>query len=1176
MEPEVTVDDLLSIAQESGDYNPDQEESEVSLEELLSIARESGDYNPEANNLFTADEYYAPPGLLQRMGITNIDENNPIYQNLMTDPKFREAEPKDRRRMFAEAVDDANQALYERQGEEVNVGIVADAFGDGTNPRVQTGVDADGQEQTYIVPAPGSRGIDALVGENAGTAIRSITGGVVQAGRMLAGLPEAVADQVGSDEEDNAVNTTRQNFPLIPPENEYDAMGQEITSMIVGGIGGAGLADKLAKAYNLTPKMATWVSKGLGKLKGKSPAEVADAARVMSRIIIAGTGANFGGAATTPEETQPLVGDDIVEAFGIDPDENRYLGNLADNVAFSSLLTVLGRLGSKVIKPVKSLARGLGGTAKSRRDMGVGLVVLKNLDTNLVNAPSEIVGERARIMGDVLLKNKEFSSALLSDTTIPVDSLTALRSGIEEYVDRAYAFQKTLMTDKEWADYSSNLTRDIVSRMADLRTNRAGSAAVRNKDADTALGMQKALDNTASEIGGVARDAVTETAEDLGGPIVRSLEDATERLDNATVTRDLVATQLDAAANRNVITDALVEAKRADALGSDQTQRALLEKLSGPQLYDAWKQSYTGYRDAFNDLPNDIPLPVEEFVALVREAYPDPKQWPNIIDQVTLTETVEDPLRTLLRLVTPKVDEGTAGMATTKSPGNITIEDYDEMIQRLTDQGTSFKQVYTELRPALELRIKALLDNPGLSTQADPLITLKQGIDTIAESIGDPAFIQAKEAYQRHAETWLNTRPLRQYSAATKQVVENAPGPITGVAKGLPDAYKAGLDALKQSVDEDFTPYAEAFIRALNSGVDDSLNPELSEAYIGLAMNALSRSVEAGQTVTTRAIKDATQPYVNQLKRIGGGVYERWNSVVQDLEALESGVISAEKALANMAEAKAGILSQAQKDVAARFVRNLSSDPKIRENPQAVFKEIFRSNDSIDITRELLKRAEEQNNPMVRAGMQTAFLDDLNERLFVSKGIGLDAEDATNTARQVSEAQLTKILNNPSSPTLRTLQLLFEDNPERAVQVVRLLEIQELSTSAKNLRGDNRGSTTAIDTKITYDQDLKKLMDRIVTLRYGVLNTKATVYRNILNAITKGATEDIQAAAKETLTFMTAEPVEFDRVLALVAKGQEETAMEIMTKWAVRSAGAGYKIKQSNLDQETQEALPVE
>jgi hypothetical protein len=241
-----------------------------------------------------------------------------------------------------------------------------------------------------------------------------------------------------------------------------------------------------------------------------------------------------------------------------------------------------------------------------------------------------------------------------------------------------------------------------------------------------------------------------------------------------------------------------------------------------------------------------------------------------------------------------------------------------------------------------------------------------------------------------------------------------------------------------------------------------------------------------------------------------------------------------------------------------------------------VFKEIFRSNDSIDITRELLKRAEEQNNPMVRAGMQTAFLDDLNERLFVSKGVGIDAEDATQTVRQVSESQLNKILNNPSSPTLKTLQLLFEDNPERAVQVVRLLEIQELATGAKNLRGDNRGSTTAIDTMISYDQDLKKLMDRVITLRYGVLNTKATVYRNITNAITQGFRQEVQAAAKDTLTFMAAEPVEFDRVLALVANGQEESAMEIMTKWAVRSAGAGYKIKQSNLDQETQEALPVE
>ena len=1178
MEPEVTAESLLKMAEETGDISTGGESP--SIEDLLEMARKSGDMEkPDENPLFTADQYYAPPSLLQTMGITSIDEDDPIYRNLMTNPDFREAEPSERRRMFRIAVDDANQALYERQGTEADVGPIADVLGDGTNPRFQMGVDADGQEQKYVVPAPGSRGADMIFGETGGNVLRSITGGVMQAGRMIAGLPEAIADQVGDDEEDNAVNTTRQNFPLAPPENQYDAMGQEITSMIVGGIGGAGLVSNLSKVVGLTPKMAEWTSKALAKLKGKSPAEIADAARVMSQILIAGTGANLGASATTPEETKPLFGDEIVSSLGISPEDNRFLANFADNVAFSTGLTILGRLAVASGKGLKKIGKGALASNKNFRDRDIGLVILSGLDPNLVGAPAEIIAQRARIMGEVLINNKEFTSELLSNKAMPLDSLTALRAGVDEYVDRAYSFQKSLMGTKEWEKFRSDLAINIVSEMNSLRVSRASAPEIITKEGDMAAGMADALTGTADELAGAASDGLTRpgvdlAAEQLGRPVIDAVEDATEKLSGATATRDLVGQQLEVAASRNAVTDALLDARRGNALGSDQTMRALLEKLSGPDLYNSWQRSSSAYKDAFKNLPDDIPLPVEEFVSLVEASFPDPKMWPNLIDQVTLTETVEDPLKTLLALVTPKADAGTAGMKSSASPGTLTVETYEEMVQRLTDQGTSFKQVYTELRPALELRIRALRAQK-LDTNAAPLIALKRGIDAIAEGIGDPAFIDAKTKYMEHAETFLNTQPLRAYDTAVKDVVENAPGPRTGVAKGLPDAYKAGLDALKQSVDEDFTPYAEAFIRALNQGADQSLNPELSEAYIGLAMNALSRSLEAGQTVTSRNIRNATQPFVDQIKRIRGGVYERWSSVVQDLEALEAGLITADQAVANLAQEKAGVLSNATKDVAAKFVFDLPGIPKIKDNPQSVFKQIYRSADSPDITRRLLEAAESQGNPMVRQGMQAAFIDDLASRLFTNKPMAISTKDTSENVMQVSQSQIIGILSDRSSPTLKTLNILFADDPDRAAQIVSMLEIQELIAGSKNLRGDLRGSSTAIDSKITYDKDLTKLMDRIITLRFGVLNTTATVTRNLVGALTAGYKGSVQEAAEQTIRFIAAEPLEFDRVLKLVAEGKDADAMQIMTYWASRGALGGAKVREST-DEQTREALPVE
>jgi len=99
-------------------------------------------------------------------------------------------------------------------------------------------------------------------------------------------------------------------------------------------------------------------------------------------------------------------------------------------------------------------------------------------------------------------------------------------------------------------------------------------------------------------------------------------------------------------------------------------------------------------------------------------------------------------------------------------------------------------------------------------------------------------------------------------------------------------------------------------------------------------------------------------------------------------------------------------------------------------------------------------------------------------------------------------------------------------------------------------------------------------MDRVVTLRYGVLNTRATIVRNLGDAITKGGREKIQEAAQATLADIAAYPDEFARILELVAAGQERSATGLMRDLSLR---AGY-ISQDDvldpIDDQMQEAMP--
>jgi len=178
--------------------------------------------------------------------------------------------------------------------------------------------------------------------------------------------------------------------------------------------------------------------------------------------------------------------------------------------------------------------------------------------------------------------------------------------------------------------------------------------------------------------------------------------------------------------------------------------------------------------------------------------------------------------------------------------------------------------------------------------------------------------------------------------------------------------------------------------------------------------------------------------------------------------------------------------------------------------------------------------------------MKSAFIANLMENLRISKAVGTKPGEPTSTVRSVSASRVASILEDPSSPTLKSLFTIFADEPERAGQLFRLLEIHDMAAGGRSIRGETFGSTT------TYDQDLKKLMDRAVTLQFGVLNTRATIIRNLGDAVTKDMREKVAEAARVTMANIASDPEEFSRILAMLSQNQEEGALDIMRKLTAR------------------------
>ena len=1102
---------------------------EAALEGLEDpFSDENTEEKTSSDDIYTTEDYYDNPGgsnplstISQRAGITAIDTEHPVYKQLMTQSSFRDADPADKRRMFFDAIDKANTELYNQRGEKSET---AEALG--LDMRTQKVTDKDGETQTYVVPAPGAKA--------SGRAGRIVAGGISEAAKGIARVGEGVTDAIGAGADALGINKAledtgyrigtdpetdymKENFPTVPPEDLGDEIGQEIVSILVGSAGGAGLASKLEKALNLTPKAAAFMAKQWSKIGKKSPEELYDAARIFSKTLIVGTGANIGATATTPETTEPLFGDDIVEALGFDAEENRNLANFADNVTFSAGLTLLGRTvrgGGKVVSkliPINILK-------KNTRDRELGALLLKEIDPNMVDVPAEVFAERARIMGEVMKGNKTFRAELLANTEITLDSTTAIYQGAEEYVRRAYGWQEAVLGKEAYEKFVKETATTIRSKMTDIRQGRvtAGSIDVRNADKGIVEGFDTAMTNTIEEVGG--QDAVVSSAETLAKPIVEEVGTARQNLDLARDTLEAADTALDEAANQNAVIETLQIARNRNALGSDETERALLENLTGDQLYKAWAEKRSAYKSAFSSLP-DVPVAMEEIVEIIEEA----GSRTNDFDTISTTSLKEDPLASLLRAVRPKVSDGVS-------------ESTEEVIARLEAGGNNFKDLFTGIRPRLALRIKNLLDS---NQDASALIELKNSIDKIARD-ADPSYGDALDLYEDYAGTFLATDALAKFSDAAKEVNPKLKT-ASGDPKGLANAYQAGMDAFNQSIGPNaVSKNTDAFIAALESGAQSiDTNPELAKAFVGHTLNMLNRNLEGGAGVSSTGITNALAPYLKVLERSDPDLVSIFEEAVENLRFAESGLGDAKKAKLKAHRAYVDILKAAKLDAASKFVSNLNTTPSVKTNPQAVFDTIFNSNEAPAQIADLMKAAEQSGDPLVKSGIQAQYLTWLQNFLKTGRRFGGDTE---GTARELSAAKLDKILRDPSSPVLRSLDIVFADTPDRAAQIVALLDVQDLALTGRQGRGSTFGSNTA------YDQQIQKFVNRINVVLFGVLNPTATVARNVSQAVTENYRKGIQADVFKTLDLMIADPDEFNRVMKLVEIDRVQEAVDIMSK----------------------------
>ena len=1122
---------------------------------------DEGGYHPNpalmdfTGNLFGPNRMETP--------ITEEEKSNPIVIQVVESDAYQSATTSGaRQHMLDQALTYTNQAIYESKGEP--------AFFD--TMRTQKFVDQEGTPKNFIIPEPNldSSSAARVVGGGLLNLAKGVAGGVEKGfnipftdTKMFPGT-----DSLGITDKDT--DFVAENFPTFPADGELEKAGQDVTSIIVGAVTGSGGVKALDDVVGISSKMSKWISKRWDETKKIDPVNAKKRLELLIKGLFIERGANLGATLATPEDMEPLVGDWAAEKLGFDPETNQQLGHYIDNEAFTALGTVAIKLMGMGWRFGKGLFPKFSKKPASRA-AEVGMLLLKQIDPGITDdLPGELLAERARILGQVVLDNKEFQLGILGQKivkdangvetivdllpggAIQLDSGTALALGARQYVDQAYGWMKATMSPEAYERTVNEYSQTIVDNIVGLKQGRKGNQVVQAGEASINADANRVLTSAADDAveGGIdnANQAGVLLGDDVASPVVTALGNVSKTRTGVELAENVANTAQD----KDVIIGLLDTARKNNSLGGTADEMQVLQRLTGDDLFTGWEASYKNYNDAFKNLPEDIPVDMQSLKELIE----DVSAKTNDFDFVTSTVTKQDPFREMLIGLEKKV-------ASTSDDGKAIYETDDEVIARL---GTiDLKWLYTNLRPEISRRLN-LLEASG-APKSDALIQLKSWIDDAAETSGEPEFRAAMDLYEEHAGVYLRTDELAQWEAKARLV--RTKEVVPGVRMGQENAYELGMQALTIAEQSMTTGKLEAFLVALNKSSGKAVSQEMASAYVGLAIRALSRSTQAGTKVSAAQVRESVQPYLSQLEGTNPAAVKMFQDTVDTLEMVELGLTTAKQANAQAEQAYQTIVVAAQEKAASKFVNNLTgTNPNTMSDPSAVFKSIFGAKNAPDLMEQLLRQADDVGNPLIRDGLKSKYISYIKERIFTNKRIASEVTpEGVSATKELSPTQIGGILTGEFDNTLSTLKVVFKDEPKKAEALVHLLEVLDVAVNNRAIRGNNFGSSTVLD------EHLKEKMNRLIVLTLGVLNPVATKARNISSALIDKRTKEVKEAIELQIDMMITSPAYFDEVMkAIATKAGGTPIMELIERNMVR----GTMVLAKNRPIETLEAVPPE
>ena len=1156
-------------------------------------AEEEEQYQRPVDATFYAEDYPpAPerPGMWTEtkasvrdiaQGIGLADENvQSDAQKEMADWKAKqEANMADREAIYQYTGRPAEIGGVELGGIRVQEGKIANPDFDPTQPESEA--NPAYKYQKMYVPAPDTNMATRMIGELATRTVEAIGDLVIDQNVLKEGTASA--------------------FLPNSPQGSGEALATEITSYLIPGLGARKAAVGTVKAADSVIDLAKRIdpkyvqqAKEAFENSVKNGASITEAGSKAKGIIttgLAGVYAALGETMIAPEGSKGIVvsPEIVAEMTGMDEDNAKATALFLDSAGFGAALAGLTKAVGMGKDFVKTKAGGLTRFNKGiTKDMYEGvnsMYILKSLDPELMEGPSEVVAMRLRILAEEVGTNKVVD--ILEGTgkegvQVRLDSTNALIQSTRNYLRRAYAYKVSELGQEGFDAWADKKAAEMANNMVYLRSTQAANPGVIQSEAvmlnDIGAGLEGMVDRQVAEAG---IDSVEAGAVATAGDLAQDRATAMAKAKTTMNAIDQELAYLEELKATGLMQDSqlgplLAKFEGAGDVGMTKQLTDRLKALMGDDVYNAWKKDFDAVNTTYKNFPAGAPIDAKGMALALREA----------TDALNMIDTSGREAKNLLGRI------ATAFKLPKAVAKDIEGDKAEAFFAKLEEKvsgpnGIDTKYLYTVVKPEIE----ALIQSAEGETR-NRLIAFKKWITedqleylatTGSKQVAEYAR-NADRTFRSYANRWKpdTTMPMGQLDeAARSRAMAEQRYAKTGdedvLAQGR-EEYATVAGRTVESMSSDLSGAGfEPVIRAVKGSVDADIAPEFADYYASLALKSLSDSIASGSPQNLRTLNSALTAYLPKLEALNSPLVPKIRQAQTNLQMLESGVADATQAAT---EARA-LAEQAYKEAENSIVAKLVSDVGItvpRSDADNVIAGIFKGPDSVNQMNALMGKVSQLPPAEAEAGLaaiKAVALRTATEKVFtyarggvtaLDDAVGAGITSELRTANRASIKTADDILAAETDKTLSTLKTVFADDPMTVQVYTDLLRALDTVTVPSTVKVNAVGSDTAALSQMASAADSSRTA---IILAFGVLNPTATMARNLSRGVTDALDEAAKQIDKDVMAQLMAEPQAIVEAARKLADGVDpEVVRQTLTSRLNRYSQSGFKATTLGVERE--------